>query len=75
MTSGRSAAGWAAQSKSSSVLRAGNWAWRIRWRAPECVAGEDLGFQERLEELLVGPLFGTGPLCGLLEPLEYARRL
>ncbi len=39
------------------------------------VAGEDLGLQQRLEELLVRPLLGAGPLGGLLEPLEDPRRL
>jgi hypothetical protein len=39
------------------------------------VAGEDLGLEQRLEEPLVGPLFGAGPLGGLLEPLEHARGL
>jgi hypothetical protein len=39
------------------------------------VAGEDLGFEQRFEELLVGPLLLAGPLRRLLEPLEHARRL
>jgi hypothetical protein len=39
------------------------------------VAGEDLGLEQRLEELLVGPLLLPGPLRRLLEPLEHARRL
>jgi hypothetical protein len=39
------------------------------------VTCEHLGLEQRLEELLVGPLLGTGPLCGLLEALEHARRL
>ena len=72
--SGRSALGCAAQSKSSSVLirEAG----RPHARAGAGgVAGEDLGLEQALEELLVGPLLGAGPLSGLLEPLEHARRL
>jgi hypothetical protein len=55
-------------------LRAGKAARRIRWRAGG-VAGEHLGLEQRLEELLVGPLFGAGPRGGLLEPLEHARCL
>jgi len=30
------------------------------------VAGEDLGLEQRLEKLLVGPLLGAGPLGRLL---------
>lgn len=39
------------------------------------LAGEDLGLQQRLEELLVGPLLGAGPLRSGWEPLGDARRL
>jgi len=40
-----------------------------------CVAGEDLGFEQDLEELLVGPAFLARGLCGLIEPLEEPRSL
>ena len=39
------------------------------------VACEHLGLQQRLEELLVGPLLFARPLGGLLQALEHARRL
>ena len=39
------------------------------------VAREDLGLEQRLEELLVGPALLAGPLGGRLQPLEDARRL
>ena len=39
------------------------------------VAGEDLGFEQRLEELLVGPALGARGLGGLLEPFQDAWRL
>ncbi len=39
------------------------------------VAGEHLGLEQRLEELLVGPGLGAGPLGGRLYALEHARRL
>ena len=39
------------------------------------VAGEDLGLEQRLEELLVGPALLARPRGGLLEPLQHARRL
>ena len=39
------------------------------------VAREDLGLEQRLEELLVGPALLAGPRGGLLEALEDARRL
>jgi hypothetical protein len=42
---------------------------------PRGVAGEDVGLEQRLEELLVGPLLGPGPRGGLFEPLEHARCL
>jgi hypothetical protein len=42
---------------------------------PGGIAGEDLGPQQGLEELLVGPLLGAGPLGGLLEALQHPRRL
>jgi hypothetical protein len=39
------------------------------------VAGEDLGLEQALEEALVRPGLGAGPLGHLLEPLQHARRL
>ena len=39
------------------------------------VAREDLGLQQRLEELLVGPALLAGPRGGLLQALQHARRL
>jgi hypothetical protein len=39
------------------------------------VAREDLGLQERLEELLVGPALLAGPGGRLLEAFQDARRL
>jgi hypothetical protein len=39
------------------------------------VAGEDLGLEQRLEKLLVGPGLVARPLGRLLEPLQDARRL
>src|SRR5712692_5633660 len=39
------------------------------------IAREDLGLEQRLEKLLVGPGLGAGPLGRLLEPLQDARRL
>ncbi len=38
------------------------------------VAGEDLGFEQRLEKLLVRPLLRAGALGRLLEPLQHAWR-
>jgi hypothetical protein len=70
MTSGFSAAGCAVQSKSSSVFRAGKLAWRTYPRAGG-VAREHLGFEQRLEKLLVWPLLGSRALCCLLEPLQH----
>jgi hypothetical protein len=37
------------------------------------VAGEDVGLQQRFEELLLGPAFLARPYRGLFEALEYAR--
>jgi hypothetical protein len=37
------------------------------------LAGEHLGFQQRLEKLFVGPLLGAGPLGGLLKTLPDSR--
>jgi hypothetical protein len=71
MTSGRSAAGWASQSKSSSVLGGGKGGVANPLAGAGGVAGEHLGLEQSLEELLVGPLLGAGPLGGLLEPLEH----
>ena len=59
--SGLSAPGWAVKSKSSSVLWAGNAAWRMRWRAPEASRAKTSASQQRLEELLVGPPLLAGP--------------
>jgi hypothetical protein len=39
------------------------------------VAGEDLGLEQALQKLLIGPLLGAGPLGRLPQPLEDARRL
>jgi hypothetical protein len=39
------------------------------------VAGEHLGLEQALEELLVGPGLGAGALGRLLEPLEHPWRL
>jgi hypothetical protein len=39
------------------------------------VAGEHLGLEQALEELLVGPGLGAGPLGRLLEPLQDPRCL
>ena len=73
--SGFSAPGWAVKSKSSSVLWAGKAAWRMRVAGAGGVAREDLGLEQRLEELLVGPALLAGPRGGLLEALQHARRL
>jgi hypothetical protein len=39
------------------------------------VACEDLSFEQRFEELLVGPALLAGPGRGLVEALEHAQRL
>jgi hypothetical protein len=39
------------------------------------VAREDLGLQQRLEELLIGPSLLAGPRGGLLEAFQHARSL
>ena len=39
------------------------------------VAREHLGFEQRLEELLVGPALLAGPRRGLLQALQHAGRL
>jgi hypothetical protein len=42
---------------------------------PRGLASEGLGLEQRLEELLVGPLLCASPLRRLVEALEHARRL
>jgi hypothetical protein len=75
MISGFSAAGWAVKSKSSKVL------WALELGVADAVAsaggvaGEDLGFQQRLEELLVGPALSESGCRGLLQALRHAWRL
>jgi hypothetical protein len=72
--SGRSAPGWAAKSKSSSVFGAGKPAARMRVRAGG-LAREHFGVAERLQELLVGPALRAGALGGRLQAVQDPRRL
>jgi hypothetical protein len=73
--SGFSAAGWALKSKSSSVFVRGKGGVADAVARARGVAGEDLGFQQHLEELLVGPALRARGRRGLLQALEHARRL
>ena len=41
---------------------------------PGGIPGEDLGLQQGLEKLLVGPLLGTRALCGHAQAIQHARR-